>query len=99
MGRQLRESEAEFRKTIAAYLAMSKQTTAAKEVEPRSEPAANVFRTLRLYTGVALLGAISGGVAFSWSGHRELAQVIGAATVALAYFVARLGIVHGKQDR
>jgi hypothetical protein len=57
----------------------------------------SVLHTLRLYTGASLIGAIIGGLAFSWTGHRELAQVMGSATAMLAFFVAGCVRVHDRQ--
>jgi hypothetical protein len=36
------------------------------------------MHTLRIYTGCALVGAVTCGVALGWLGHRELIQVVGA---------------------
>jgi|HubBroStandDraft_4_1064222.scaffolds.fasta_scaffold01923_1 hypothetical protein len=46
-----------------------------------------LLHELRLYTGAALVGAVLSGLAFGWTGHRDLLQILGAATGALIYAV------------
>jgi hypothetical protein len=99
MERRIRESDLEIKKAIAAYQAAQQATVigAATELNSQSESVVNVFHSMRLYTGMALLGAIIGGLAFSWTGHRELAQLMGGATAVLACLIASRVTLHGNQ--
>jgi hypothetical protein len=93
----------EIRLAIAAYKLAAERVQHAVVVESEARPArsvhagASLIGILRLYVGVALLGAILGGLAFSWLGHREVAQLVGAICGVLGYFVVHAGSVHGKR--
>jgi hypothetical protein len=51
----------------------------------------SVLHELRLFTGTALLGAVTSGLAFGWYTHRETMQWIGAGVAVLIF-----AFVHGR---